>query len=78
MAKSRKTTKHFEDYENFDIHQISLFDSMSDEQKLMLGITDEKPKKKINVDSFKRTKGERKRNEQEKNCLLMPKRVKIS
>ncbi len=61
FGKKSETAKRFEDYEDPDIHQLSLFDSMSDEQKLMLGITDEKPQEKITVNSFKRTKGERKK-----------------
>jgi len=44
FGKKSETAKRFEDYEDPDIHQLSLFDSMSDEQKLMLGIVDEKPK----------------------------------
>ena len=61
FGKKSETAKRFEDYEDPDIHQLSLFDSMSDEQKLMLGIVDEKPKEKITVNSFKRTKCERKK-----------------
>ncbi len=61
FGKKSETSKRFEDYEDPDVHQLSLFDSMSDEQKLMLGIADEKTKEKITVNSFKRTKCERKK-----------------
>jgi len=60
FGKRSETTKRFEDYEDPEIHQLSLFDSMSKEQKLMLGIEDEQPAKKITIDSYKRTKSERK------------------
>ena len=61
FGKKTETAKRFDDYEDPGIHQMSLFDSMSDEQKLMLGITDGKPEEKITVDSYKRTKTERKK-----------------
>lgn len=61
FGKKSETAKRFEDYEDPGIHQMSLFDSMSDEQKLMLGITDDKSEEKITVDSYKRTKTERKK-----------------
>lgn len=60
-GKKSETTRRFDDYENPNIHQMSIFDFMSDEQKLMLGIADEQPKEKITVNSFKRTKAERKK-----------------
>lgn len=61
FGKKAETAKRFEDYEDPGIHQMSIFDSMSDDQKLMLGITDGKPEEKITVDSYKRTKTERKK-----------------
>ena len=56
FGKRSETAKRFEDYEDPEIHQLSLFDSMSKEQKLMLGIEDEQPAEKITIDSYKRTK----------------------
>ena len=61
FGKKAETSKRFDDYGDSDMHQMSLFDSMSEEQKLMLGITDVKQEERITVDSYKRTKTERKK-----------------
>lgn len=61
FGKKAETSKRFDDYGDSDMHQMSLFDSMSEEQKLMLGITDGKQEERITVDSYKRTKTERKK-----------------
>lgn len=61
FGKKAETSKRFDDYCDSDMHQMSLFDSMSEEQKLMLGITDVKQEERITVDSYKRTKTERKK-----------------
>ena len=42
FGKKAETSKRFDDYSDSGMHQMSLFDSMSEEQKLMLGITDGK------------------------------------
>ena len=60
FGKKSETSKRFDDYDDQKFHQLSLFDSMNEEQKLMLGITEEEPAEKITIDSYKRTKGERK------------------
>ena len=63
FGKRSETAKRFDDYEDQGMHQMSLFDSMSEEQKRMLGIIGEdqkKPEEKITVDSYKRGKTERK------------------
>ncbi len=61
FGKKAETSKRFDDYGDSGMHQMSLFDSMSEEQKLMLGITDGKQEERITVDSYKRTKTERKK-----------------
>ena len=61
FGKKAETSKRFDDYGDSDMQQMSLFDSMSEEQKLMLGITDGKQEERITVDSYKRTKTERKK-----------------
>ena len=61
FGKKAETSKRFDDYGDSDMHQMSLFDSMSEEQKLMLGITDVNQEERITVDSYKRTKTERKK-----------------
>ena len=61
FGKKAETSKRFDDYGDSGMHQMSLFDSMSEEQKLMLGITDGKQEERITVDSYKRTKTGRKK-----------------
>ena len=60
FGKKSETAKRFNDQESPDFQQLSLFDSMSAEQKLMLGLTEEKTEEKITINSYKRTKTERK------------------
>ena len=61
FGKKAETAKRFDDYEEPGIHQMSLFDYMSNEHKLMMGKTDGEPEEKITVDSYKRIKAERKK-----------------
>lgn len=62
FGKKSETAKRFDGYEGSGYHQLSIFDDMSAEQKLMLGITEEeKSEEKITVNSYKRTKTERKK-----------------
>ena len=61
FGKKTETAKRFDEYEGTEFKQLGLFDSMSAEQKLMLGLEEEKPAEKITVNSYKRTKTERKK-----------------
>ena len=61
FGKKTETAKRFDEYEGTEFKQLGLFDSMSTEQKLMLGLEEEKPAEKITVNSYKRTKTERKK-----------------
>ena len=59
FGKKSETAKRFDGYEGSGYHQLSIFDDMSEEQKLMLGITEDKSEEKITVNSYKRNKSER-------------------
>ena len=61
FGKKSETSKRFDESEGNRFQQLSLFDSMSAEQKLMLGLEEGEPKEKITVNSYKRTKSERQR-----------------
>ena len=60
FGKKTETAKGFDDYEDPNIHQMSLFDTMTEHEKLMLGIDKKTTEEKITVDSYKRAKGDRK------------------
>ena len=64
FGKKSEKSRGF-DYDDPDFHQQSLFDSMTEEQKQLLGIagedTEEKPPEKITINSYKRTRTERKK-----------------
>lgn len=59
FGKKSETARRFEEYEGTDFQQLSLFDSMTAEQKLMLGLEEVESKEKITVNSYKRNKTER-------------------
>ena len=59
FGKKAETSKGFDADPN--VHQMSLFDTMTDQEKLMLGIVEEKAEEKetITINSYKRVKGDR-------------------
>ena len=61
FGKKTEKSKGFDDYADPNVHQMSLFDAMSEQEKLALGITGEEAAESetITVDSYKRIKGER-------------------
>lgn len=79
FGKKSEKSRGF-DYDDPDFYQQSLFDSMTEEQKQLLGIagedTEEKPPEKITINSYKRTKTERKKSVRGKSCWPMPGKVR--
>lgn len=63
FGKKSETSKGFDDYTDPGIHQMSIFDSLTEQEKLMLGMLEKDPgeKETITIDSYKRTKSERKK-----------------
>ena len=63
FGKRSETSRRFDDYDDPNIHQLNLFDSMTEEEKVMLGLVEKESAEpeKITVDSYKRTKTERKK-----------------
>ncbi len=59
FGKKSESSKGFDDYSDPNIHQMSIFDAMSEQEKLMLGISEEGVEEQgtITVDSYKRVKG---------------------
>lgn len=61
FGKKTEKSRRFDDYNDSDFQQLSLFDSMTEDHKLMFGFAEEKPEEKITVNSYKRKKTERKK-----------------
>lgn len=63
FGKRSETSRRFDDYDDPNIRQLNLFDSMTEEEKVMLGLVEKESAEpeKITVDSYKRTKTERKK-----------------
>ena len=80
FGKRSETSRRFDDYDDPNLHQMSLFDLMTDQEKLMLGIIGEKPeekpedKKDLTINSYKRAKGERKKKRTKEELLANAKK----
>ena len=76
FGKRSETSRRFDDYDDPDLNQMSLFDLMTDQEKLMLGIIGEKQgeKEELTINSYKRTKGERKKKRTKEELLANAKK----
>ena len=76
FGKKTETSKRFEEYDDPGIHQMSIFDLMTDQEKTILGIAEDEPKKeeKITIDSYKRAKTERRKKRTKEELLANAKK----